>query len=91
MVKSPYFTTNLLHLDSAVSKDYFDLDSFVIHTCTEGSYALLYENGERIVINKGEAVLIPAMMGKVTLIPDNETRVLETYMELDKTVKSDLN
>lgn len=91
MVKSPYFTTNLLHLDSAISKDYFDLDSFVIHTCTEGSYALVYENGERIVVNKGEAVLVPAMMGKVTIIPDSTTRILETYMELHKTVKSDIN
>lgn len=89
MVKSPYFTTNLLHFDSPISKDYLDLDSFVIHTCTEGSYVLMYEGGERVTVNKGEAILIPAMLGKITVIPDRETRILETYMELDKNVKSE--
>lgn len=90
MVKSPYFTTNLLHLDSAVSKDYLDLDSFVIHTCTEGSYTLMYDGGNRVPVKKGEAILLPAVMGKVTIIPDRETRILETYMEMEKNVKSKL-
>ena len=90
MVKSPYFTTNLLHLDSAVNKDYTDLDSFVIHTCTEGSFVLMYDGNNRVSISKGEAVLIPAMMGKVSLIPDTETRILETYMEMEKNVKSEI-
>lgn len=92
VVESPYFNTNLLHLDTPFSKDYADLDSFVIHTCVEGRYALLYSDGKKISLQKGEAVLIPAILGKVTMIPDGEVKILESFMNLDENtdVKTEL-
>ena len=93
VVNSPYFDTNYLHLDSAFSKDYEALDSFVIHTCVEGAYTLLFGEGERITVTTGEAVLIPAAMGKITIIPEKKVKVLETYMSIEDKheIKTELN
>ncbi|HKK09934.1 MAG TPA: type I phosphomannose isomerase catalytic subunit [Bacteroidales bacterium] len=84
VVESPYFNTNLLHLNTPFSKDYEELDSFVIHTCVEGRFALIYNDVEKVSLKQGEAVLIPAMMGKVTMIPDGEVKILESYMNLNE-------
>ncbi len=79
LVKSPQFTTNLLHLDTGLLKDYSELDSFVILTCVKGSFVLDYFE-DKITVNPGEAILLPAIWGKSQLIPKGETKILEIYI-----------
>src|ERR1700733_1630985 len=43
LVSCPYFTTNLLDFTHNTSKDYSNLDSFVIHVCVEGDYVVKYD------------------------------------------------
>ncbi len=81
LVKCPYFTTNLIKLDtkSALVKDYSELDSFVILMSTEGSFILSYENGTETV-RTGECILIPNIINKVEIISDGECKLLEVYI-----------
>ena len=81
LVKCPYFTTNLIKLDtkSALVKDYSELDSFVILMCTEGSFILSYEDGTETV-RMGECILIPNVINKVEIISDGECKLLEVYI-----------
>ncbi|NIJ44729.1 mannose-6-phosphate isomerase [Wenyingzhuangia heitensis] len=59
LVHSPYFNTNIIQLTNKVTKDYSQLDSFVIYMCVEGSFSLEC-NGDVITVNKGETILLPA-------------------------------
>lgn len=81
LVKCPYFTTNLIKLDtkSALVKDYSELDSFVILMSTEGSFILSYEDGTETV-RTGECILIPNIINKVEIISDGECKLLEVYI-----------
>lgn len=81
LVKCPYFTTNLIKLDtkSALVKDYSELDSFVILMCTKGSFILSYEDGTETV-RTGECILIPNVINKVEIISDGECKLLEVYI-----------
>ena len=79
MVESPYFTTNLIHLTQALSKDYSELDSFVIYVCPEGGFTLT-TNGEAYAVNMGEAILIPASIDQVEIHPNGSCKILEVYM-----------
>lgn len=81
LVKSAYFTTNIISLNEGLSKNYEELDSFVIHLCVDGSYNLHWEDG-KVKVQKGEAVLIPATMSKVAMFPDEKCKLLEVYMEI---------
>ena len=73
------FTTNILHLTKPIEKDYEELDSFVIYTCTEGAFRLEADD-EIVEVKAGEAVLLPATTGTVNLYPHKESRLLEVYI-----------
>ena len=78
LVKSPYFTTNLLEMDMQVQKSFVNLDSFVIYICLEGSAFLVTDNfKERL--ETGEVALVPAEVGQMQIIPDANAKLLETY------------
>lgn len=79
VVESPYFTTNLIHINKAISKDYSELDSFVIYICPEGSYTLKVDNTE-YRSKAGEAILIPASIEQLEIYPEKECKILEVYM-----------
>ncbi len=78
LVECPYFVTNRLHFDQAVTRDYTPIDSFVILICTEGKLTLQYNSGSTQLV-KGESILIPATIKNVELWPEDEFKVLETY------------
>jgi len=80
LVTCPYFTTNKLNFNKAVTRDHFGLDCFKILICVEGELKLSYDKGE-IPMKKGDAVLVPAVIKKFTLIPLGEFKVLESYVE----------
>ena len=81
LVSCPYFTTNIIKLDaeSALKKDYSELDSFVILMSVEGSFILSYEGGTEL-IKAGECILVPNVVNKVDIISNEECKLLEVYI-----------
>ncbi|NOX47375.1 MAG: mannose-6-phosphate isomerase [Chlorobi bacterium] len=82
LVESPYFITNILQLDQPISKDYSELDSFVVYVCTEGAFKLTYED-EQLEVMVGESILIPAIAGSIGIFPKSKTTILEVYMIME--------
>lgn len=82
LVTSPYFTTNLIQLDQALAKDYTEIDSFVIYVCVEGSVTIVHsgETELQVGISQGEALLIPAAIDRIDLIPTTASKILEVYI-----------
>ena len=80
VVTCPYFTTNIINIDTPVNIDYHDLDSFVIYICVEGVVNIQYRN-EFIEIKKGETILIPAELKNLKLFPEVESKILEVYIK----------
>jgi mannose-6-phosphate isomerase len=79
LVSCPYFTTNKLHYNVPVSRDYSNLDSFVIYVCMSGELALEYPGGT-VSLKMGEAILVPAEIKKLNLIPKGWFKMLESYI-----------
>ncbi|MCX6233017.1 MAG: mannose-6-phosphate isomerase [Bacteroidetes bacterium] len=79
LLDTPHFTTNLMHLDKILEKNYEELDSFVILICTQGKGELYYSN-EMLGFKKGDCVLIPATLKKIKLVPLEEMKLLEVYI-----------
>ena len=79
LVKCPYFTTNKLHYSNQVTRDHSKLDSFVIYVCMDGAFDMDTDAGQ-ISVSKGEAVLVPAELAKVTLTPKEQFKLLESYI-----------
>ncbi len=79
VVRCPVFTTNLLWFDTAISKDFEEIDSFVIYIGVEGSVKLGWEEGE-LDLALGEAVVIPNVINNITLTPNGKARLLEVYI-----------
>lgn len=78
-VKCPFFTTNVLDYNESVSRNYSQLDSFVIHVCVEGSYILAYRDGE-LEVKKGDCILIPASEGEIQLKSNAGFKLLESFI-----------
>lgn len=79
IVNQPYFTTNLIHFDQPIRKNYEELDSFVIYVCVEGTLKVEYAEGS-VELKMGECMLIPNELKIVRLIPQTESKLLETYL-----------
>jgi mannose-6-phosphate isomerase len=79
MVRSPYFTSNILHFDKSLEKDYTELDSFVIYLCAEGSCKVINGDMEED-LSMGEAMLIPATIGEIRLEPAQSAKLLEVFI-----------
>ncbi len=79
LVSCEFFTTNMLKFDKAITRNYGSIDSFVVYMCLEGSFVLIC-NDEKLNVNKGETILIPACINEIDLIPDNEAILLEVYI-----------
>jgi len=79
LVECEYFTTNIIKLNEPVTRNYGSLDSFVVYMCMEGNVEIEF-NHEKTRLNKGETVLIPAIINELGLIPENEVTLLEVYV-----------
>ena len=78
LVQCEHFTTNLLACSETVVRNYA-FDTFVIHVCVHGSYAIDY-NGERLDVRAGDCVLIPAAIESVNLETESGFRLLECFI-----------
>jgi len=79
-VDCPYFTTNFLHIDRTIEKDYIKLHSFVIYICMSGSFSIAYGDDQMVEVTTGETVLLPSIINNVNLIPQNNAELLEVYI-----------
>ena len=80
LVTCDYFTTNKLDLDQPIERRYSHLDSFIIYICFEGAFILDYLDG-KISVKKGDAILLPANLKEVKLIPEEGCKMLESYID----------
>ncbi|MVM41007.1 mannose-6-phosphate isomerase [Spirosoma sp. HMF3257] len=79
-VKSDYFITNVLNFNEEVAQDYSRIDSFVILICVAGGLTIETQGGYSLSLRMGQCALIPASVNNLTLIPDGDMTVLETYV-----------
>jgi len=79
LVKCPYFTTNLLDIDTGLKKDLHLLDSFVAYVCIEGEAGIKYDDGQT-VITPGEVALVPAVMEEIAIVPRIPSKLLEVFV-----------
>src|SRR6056297_3035540 len=81
IVSSEYFVTNYIHLKNDMTKSYVSCNSFVILMCVKGKLELAWEHGS-ISLSKGETILLPHELMEIKLIPDSESVLLETYIDM---------
>lgn len=74
-----FFTVNILEINKIIEKEFGHLGSFLVYMCIDGSVTVR-SSAEDVVVNKGETVLIPACLGKITLHPDVKAKILEVYV-----------
>ncbi|MFW5699736.1 MAG: type I phosphomannose isomerase catalytic subunit, partial [Bacteroidota bacterium] len=79
LVDCPYFTTNILDISAPHKRDFTKMDSFVIYMCTEGKAEIKVRTGSE-TIQKGETILVPAILNDFEIIPDKQTKLLEVYI-----------
>lgn len=70
-----YFKTNIIELDSEITRDYSDLDSFVILMGVEGK-SIIKTDGNQVVLDQGETMLVPACISKISIESQN-AKILE--------------
>lgn len=75
VMNTPYFKTNIIAITQNVLCDYSKTDSFVILMCVDGTVQLDWEDVQ-YELNKGETLLLPAIIKQVTLT-SHQARVLE--------------
>ena len=80
LVSCDYFTTSLLELDKPLEKDISKIDSFIIYMCLEGSCELEDNKLNKIMLSKGETILVPADTLKITITPSIKTKLIETFV-----------
>jgi mannose-6-phosphate isomerase len=80
LVNCKYFTTNLLSFSKKTDRHYADLDSFVVYMCLAGKAKLVCDNEVEETVSMGETVLIPAIFNSVSIIPEQDVKLLEVYI-----------
>lgn len=82
IISNKFFSVNLLPVFNAIEKDYFELDSFVVYHCIKGKVVIKTAENKDVVLKNGETVLIPAALKSVSIIPEEYSEILETYVEV---------
>lgn len=74
-----YFTTNKLLIEEATTRNYTDIDSFVVLMCLEGKGEISY--GENSVsYDLGDTILIPNQLQNISIQPSKESKLLEVFV-----------
>lgn len=76
-----YFTTNLIDMDTTMTRNFEELDSFVVYICMDGKAVITDDNGYEIHVHQGQTVLIPACTKSVTIAPAPQAKFLESYIK----------
>ena len=82
LVDCNYFTTSLYDLDTEVTRNLEDLDSFLVVICIAGKGSLKDAEGHTVTLHQGETVLVPADCTAVTFTPEgNGMQLLTSYVK----------
>lgn len=84
IVACPYFTTQVIHCATELTKDYVALDSFVVYMCIEGEAEIYCDSHEMEILKQGETLLIPATCSEVRIKSTQEVKLLEVYIDNDR-------
>ena len=79
IVHCNYFVTNKLQIDKEIMRSYNDIDSFVIFICTQGSCHLKTDQ-QTTQLTQGDVVLLPACIKNISIKPQENSTILETYL-----------
>jgi mannose-6-phosphate isomerase len=80
VVNCPQFTTNIVLFDQILEKNLVLMDSFVIYIGVEGKCQLQWEE-DSLLLNTGEAILVPAVMSEIRFVPETtNVKLLEVYL-----------
>ena len=80
LASCPYFTTNLIPLDTPLRKNLEEVDTFVVYFCVDGIAAV--KSMDTIVpLHTGECVLVPAVADSVELFCEGPAKLLEVYID----------
>lgn len=80
VVKSPFFSTNVLNVDTDLLRDYSESDTFVILVVVEGEAEITCGTHE-IRARRGQSLLVPASALGITINPAKTCRIIETYIK----------
>lgn len=80
LVRSPFFTTNILNASHEMMRDYSENDSFVALIVTAGS-AEITDQERTMHVHQGQTLLIPASAKGILIKPTPEITILETYIQ----------
>lgn len=78
LVESPFFKTSELKLSQTFVRNYENEDSFHVYMCLNGQCCFLSTEGQGVFLHAGESLVVPACMSKVTIVPDNQCKLLES-------------
>jgi mannose-6-phosphate isomerase len=81
VVDCPYFTTNILPIKGKYNFNHSDKDSFVIYMCVEGQVTFKYGENQFVELNKGETILIPAILKNGMIFSEINSKLLEVYIK----------
>ena len=79
VVSCRYFTTSIYDLTLPYAKDLSEMDSFLVVMCLSGT-GTLEVDGEQVSVHQGETVLLPASADDICFIPDDNMKVLTSYI-----------
>ncbi|MFO7842479.1 MAG: type I phosphomannose isomerase catalytic subunit [Bacteroidales bacterium] len=88
ILKCNYFNTSIIQFNETIEKDYHQLDSFVIYMCLDGELEIIYNETEKLSLEKGETILIPAVFEHLVLNPVVQSKLLEIYIPETENEKS---
>ena len=80
LVSCQYFTTNLLELTEHFEQNISNIDSFIVIMCLEGSCVLKDNMQNKVSLDQGETLLIPANTEAITISPKEKTKLLQTFV-----------
>ena len=82
LVDCSYFTTSMYELDSPLTRDLKDMDSFLVVICIAGKGTLKDAEGNEVTMHQGETVLVPADCTAVTFTPEGgRMQLLTSYVK----------
>ena len=81
LASCPYFTTNLLNAKLGEHLELNHQDTFVIYICLQGELQLIDNQNNKVQIQQGESVLVPAEnASNIRLCFTQDSQLLETYI-----------
>lgn len=79
LVHCQYFKTNIVEIEGEVSRNYTDLDSFVILMILSGSVSISYNN-QTYSFDTAQTVLLPACINEINIQSTSHAKIMEIWV-----------